>query len=554
MEDAYELLDIYSNKKEKIITNYDENPLKLSYIKDNMTIPISNEKEIKTFKFPSDKFNFIDECEAKVILLIGQTGSGKTTLINFLINSLLGVKYDDDFRFKIIVEEKRLNEAKSNTLGVNVYNIKIDGYSFPIKIIDCQGIGDTRGTMEDEKLIPKLKELFESINHINCICFVIKESDIRLGSAQQYIYKLILDLFSKDVKENFVLMITHSHFEETPQVINTLKLEESFFNVVIPNLKEPYYFQFENGSLYSKVRNRMNKLFFEESAKNMNKFLKNKLIEMKSVPTNYCVRVCLERLQQKIICQNILEKRKHLIEKRKLLEKNKKELSESKDKIIKDPNIKFNNTYFIIKEKYLEEGKKNTVCKECKENCHLDCLDTTVFGVDILKYWCICFDKVGFCKVCNKKCFMDSHELVNYEYYFEKVEVKLTLEQLYQRKKKNCSEKVKKEIDKLDNIILISINEIRETEEEINKLYKELRESLFQLNEIALNQFNSQLIFKILDELIEQEKEIGNLETVKSLKLQKRNYLTMNKVEESEDAEENNSLLSKSLSSIDIII
>ena len=149
---------------------------------------------------------------------------------------------------------------------------------------------------------------------------------------------------------------------------------------------------------------------------------------------------------------------------------------------------------------------------------------------------------------------MNSHELVNYEYYFEKVEEKLTLEQLYQRKKKNCSEKVKKEIDKLDNIILNSINEIKETEEEINKLYKELRESLFQLNEIALNPLNFQLIFKILDELIKQEKEIGNLESVKSLKLQKKNYLTMNKAEEKEDEEENNSLLSKSLNSIDMII
>ena len=149
---------------------------------------------------------------------------------------------------------------------------------------------------------------------------------------------------------------------------------------------------------------------------------------------------------------------------------------------------------------------------------------------------------------------MNSHELVNYEYYFEKVEEKLTLEQLYQRKKKNCSEKVKKEIDKLDNIILNSINEIKETEEEINKLYKELRGSLFQLNEIALNPLNFQLIFKILDELIKQEKEIGNLESVKSLKLQKKNYLTMNKAEEAEDEEENNSLLSKSLNSIDMII
>ena len=322
MEETYELLDIFSDKKEKIITNYDENPIKFKYIKDNMAIPIlSNEEEIKTYKFPSVNLSFNDQCKAKIILLIGQTGSGKTTLINFLINSLLGVKYEDDARFKIIVEEKRLNEAKSNTIGVKVYNIKIDGYSFPIKIIDCQGVGDTRGTMVDENLIPKLKELFESLNHINCICFVIKESDIRLGSAQQYIYKLILDLFAKDVKENFVLMITNSHFEKNPKVINTLKSEESFFNVVIPNLKEPYYFQFENGSLFSNERDEIKKLFFEKSAKNINKFLKNKLIEMKSVPTKNCVSVCKERLQQKIICQNILEKRKHLIEKNKIIRK-----------------------------------------------------------------------------------------------------------------------------------------------------------------------------------------------------------------------------------------
>ena len=34
---------------------------------------------------------------------------------------------------------------------------------------------------------------------------------------------------------------------------------------------------------------------------------------------------------------------------------------------------------------------------------------------------------------------MNSHELVNYEYYFETVEEKLTLDELYKRKKKNCS-------------------------------------------------------------------------------------------------------------------
>ena len=33
MEETDELLDIFSDKKEKIITNYDENPLKSKYIK-----------------------------------------------------------------------------------------------------------------------------------------------------------------------------------------------------------------------------------------------------------------------------------------------------------------------------------------------------------------------------------------------------------------------------------------------------------------------------------------------------------------------------------------
>jgi hypothetical protein len=102
---------------------------------------------------------------------------------------------------------------------------------------------------------------------------------------------------------------------------------------------------------------------------------------------------------------------------------------------------------------------------------------------------------------------MNSHELVNYEYYFEKVEEKLTLDELYQRKKKNCSEKVNKEIDKIENIIVTSLNEISETEKEINKLYKELKESLFQLNEIALNKLNFQFPLNKKEKTKEKEKD-----------------------------------------------
>ena len=81
----------------------------------------------------------------------------------------------------------------------------------------------------------------------------------------------------------------------------------------------------------------------------------------------------------------------------------------------------------------------------------------------------------------------------------------------------------------------------------ILKTKVDLKESLFQLNEIALNQINFQLIYKILDELIKQEEEIGNIEKVKSLKKEKNKYLTINKAEDED-------LLSNSFSSISSIL
>ena len=60
------------------------------------------------------------------------------------------------------------------------------------------------------------------------------------------------------------------------------------------------------------------------------------------------------------------------------------------------------------------QSRNNTVCNYCKENFHLNCLDTRVFGLDILKYWFICFDAFGRCKLCDNKCFMSSHEFVDF--------------------------------------------------------------------------------------------------------------------------------------------
>lgn len=98
-------------------------------------------------------------------------------------------------------------------------------------------------------------------------------------------------------------------------------------------------------------------MYFDYSMENMNNFLSKKLIELGPIPTNDCIQVCIERLQQKLLCQNILVKRNQLIEKKKNLEENKKKILESKKRIINDPNIKIKNYYYITRKINIDKKK-----------------------------------------------------------------------------------------------------------------------------------------------------------------------------------------------------
>ena len=60
----------------------------------------------------------------KVIMILGATGSGKTTLINSMVNYMIGVKYKDPFRFKLITDENEgRSQAFSQTSWITAYTI-----------------------------------------------------------------------------------------------------------------------------------------------------------------------------------------------------------------------------------------------------------------------------------------------------------------------------------------------------------------------------------------------------------------------------------------------
>nr|XP_014352501.1 PREDICTED: stonustoxin subunit alpha-like [Latimeria chalumnae] len=59
----------------------------------------------------------------KVIMIIGATESETSTVINGMINYILGVDWEDKYRFKLVTKEMMCSQQKSKTSAVSVYEI-----------------------------------------------------------------------------------------------------------------------------------------------------------------------------------------------------------------------------------------------------------------------------------------------------------------------------------------------------------------------------------------------------------------------------------------------
>ncbi|XP_028328301.1 uncharacterized protein LOC114479060 [Gouania willdenowi] len=528
-----------------------ENAHLVEYLKHCEKIGTSNLPQI--FKIPLEEEDMeIDGCrkftfgkenmrQKRTIMLLGATGSGKTTLINGMINHIVGVGWQDEFR--LIIGDKLKSQAHGQTSEVTVYKINHqDGFTVPfsLTIVDTPGFGDTRGIDRDREIIEQLRTLFSSdygVNEIDGICFVAQASLARLTATQIYVFDSVLSIFGKDVAENILIMVTFADGQCLP-VLEAIN--ES--GVPCPKNKDnlPLHFRFNNSALFAHNKSAQNyddddenedrgfdKMFWEMGTKSMNRFFAAlNLIQTKSLKlTNEVLKgqqqleVSVEQLQVQVRLG--LEKLEELKETREKLKEHEAEIHRNKD-------FEFEVT---VQKPYQEDisgtGNFITNCQQCQVTCHYPCNIPN----DAEKSGCSAMGENGYCNQCPSKCYWNVHFNQKYRWHYNEVKEKRNVEELKKKYQKASGEKITVQglVDKMKV-------EYEEVQKWVVVLMEQSAKCLNRLKEIALRP-NPLSTPEYIEMLIEGEKKEGKpgwKQRVHALNSMKEKAELMAKVEKNE--------------------
>ena len=207
-----------------------------------------------------------------------------------LINYIMNIKYEDDFRYIINNENKKLNKKENE---INIYNIKKTLNIPPIKIIDISIFNKENNI----QIINKIEYIMNN-NNINAICFVIKSNNDNIN-----IINNILNLFGNDVIKNILFMfIDYNNIK--PLIINKFEEKDSIFNLIINESKG--YFKFNNSIILNDEKDENIKRIWEMNMNNFDKLIK-KLINLPQINLNITREVIKIKKQILINLENLNE-------------------------------------------------------------------------------------------------------------------------------------------------------------------------------------------------------------------------------------------------------
>ncbi|XP_044225086.1 uncharacterized protein LOC122994454 [Thunnus albacares] len=481
----------------------------------------------------------------RTIMVLGATGAGKSTLINGMINYILGVEWKDSFRFKLVDEGQSKSQAHSQTSEVTAYKInhqerfKID---HSLTIVDTPGFGDTRGIERDRKIAEQLHNLFSAklgVSEIDAVCFVAQASLARLTPTQKYVFDSVLSIFGKDVAENIRVLVTFADGQRPPvlEAINAA-------GVPCPKTEDglPVHFKFNNSALFADNKSSaanstdededdedggFDQMFWNMGTKSMKKFFSAlNLIDTKSLTMTK--EVLRERKQLEVSIENLQKQVKVGLAKLEEMKETSEILKQHEAEINRNKNFEFEVT--IKKPGQVDiSGSGNYIsnCQQCHYTCHYPC------GIpnDAKKRGCAAMGSDGNCTQCPGKCYWNVHFNQKYRWDYQDVKEKRTVKELEEKylKAEKGKMSVQALVDKLNA-------EYYRVQVEVVTLMEKSGKCLNRLKEIALKS-NPLTTPEYIDMLIEGEKheaKPGWNQRVQSLMKMREKAETVAKVERGE--------------------
>jgi GTPase SAR1 family protein len=446
----------------------------------------------------------------RVLLLIGATGAGKSTLINGIVNYITDVCWNDDFRFKLIVDRESKSQSQSQTNQITAYSFHGFHLPYTLTVIDTPGFGDTRGIERDRTIVNQIKELFsagksDSIDQIHGIGFVSQASNPRLTPTQKYIFDSVLSIFGKDIASNIFLMLTFADGQDPP-VLSAIK------EAAIPYQKG---FEFNNSALYASQTNLFTEMFWNLGKKNFQLFFTE--FEKAEAHSLQLTRETLqERQQLEAIVDGLKTQIKIGITKIDELHQKQHILRKREADILQNEHFTYDQTVTKKRELELPSNVFVTNCLKCHFTCHYPC----PIPKDQDKHRCKAMDGGGpdsaRCTVCPGNCLWTQHVSAShwFEIYYE-VETH-TSDDL----KKNFSEAIEGK-HQVENMIASIQTELDMLQVAIIGKVRETKQSLERLQQIALkpNPLDEVEYIDLLINSEKSEKSPGFTERIKAFEI-----------------------------------
>ncbi|XP_078251053.1 uncharacterized protein LOC144590064 [Rhinoraja longicauda] len=491
----------------------------------------------------ADKFKQLMKCSfgkpttkhtMKTIMVLGATGSGKTTLINGMINYILGVEWGDNFRYKLIQEETGKSQAESQTSSITAYQLHHQvgfNINYSLTIIDTPGFGDTRGIRQDQQITEQIHEFFTSpqgVDQIDAVCFVTQASLPRLTHTQKYVFDSILSIFGKDIAENIQILVTFAD-GQPPPVLDALKLAE----VPCPKDKTglPVHFKFNNSAIFAQRPTSGNcgnecrsndsrvggenddnfdAIVWKMGANSMKKFF-TALNTMETRSLSLTREVLKERKQLEVAVVGLQIQIRVGLAKLEELRKTQQALNQHQTELDANKNFEYVIDVTIpVQSDISGTGNYITNCQKCFFTCHYPCYIPNDDG----KRKCSAMDDEGNCKVCPNKCIWNVHFNQKYKFEYERKTEKRTYSELKEKYEKaygakmtqqNIMESLEQEFDEVENTVLV--------------LIEQLSGSIRRLEEIALrpNPISTPAYIDLMIQSEKEEAKPGFMERIQTL-------------------------------------